>query len=128
MSGLLNRPGIRQLGYLSEEELFEAYANAAVFCYPSIEEGFGLPLLEAMQAGSPVLASNISCLPEIAGDAAELVDPFSVGDMAAAIRKILSYSPAEREKVIVSGKERAGQFSWKKAATAYLALYRDLMG
>ncbi len=124
----LNHPRIKRLGYLSDHDLSEAYANAAVFCYPSIEEGFGLPLLEAMQAGAPVVTSNISCLPEIAGDSAELIDPFSADSIAAAIRKILCYTSDERARVTTSGKHRASQFSWNKAAAAYLELYGELMG
>ena len=124
----LRHSKVKLLGYLPDEELFEAYANATLFCYPSIEEGFGLPVLEAMQAGVPVVTSNASCLPEIAGNAAELVDPFSIASIAAAIKKILTLTPAERDGVITIGQQWAGRFSWKQAATAYLDLYDQLMG
>ncbi len=118
---------VKVLGYLSDQELSEAYLNAALFCYPSLEEGFGLPVLEAMQAGVPVVTSNASCLPEIVGGAAELADPLSTGSIAAAMTKILTLTPAERDRMISAGKERAAQFSWKQSATAYLELYRELM-
>ncbi len=123
----LSHPKVKLLGYLPDDELCTAYANAAVFCYPSIEEGFGLPVLEAMQAGVPVVTSNSSCLPEIAGDAAEQADPFSADGIAAAIRKILRFTPAERERMVSAGKERACQFSWKQAGEAYLELYGELL-
>src|SRR5581483_6380499 len=89
LHALLKTPGVKLLGYLSDAELRAAYANALVFCYPSLEEGFGLPMLEAMICGAPVVTSNCSCLPEIAGGAAELVDPFSEQDIALGVRKIL---------------------------------------
>ena len=123
----MSHPKVKLLGYLPDDELFNTYANAAVFCYPSMEEGFGLPVLEAMQAGVPVVTSNSSCLPEIAGDAAEQADPFSADRIAVAIRKILRFTPAERERMVSAGKERARQFSWKKAAEAYLGLYGELL-
>ena len=82
LPALLKKEGVRVLGYLSEEELAAAYAHAQVFCYPSLEEGFGLPLLEAMSVDCPVVTSNVSCLPEIAGPAAVLVDPYSVEAIA----------------------------------------------
>ncbi len=123
-----SHPKIKLLGYVSEQELFEAYAGAAVFCYPSIEEGFGLPILEAMQAGAPVVTSNASCLPEIAGDAAELVDPFSIPSIAAGIKKLLALSSTERARVIAAGKQRASRFSWELAAKSYLELYDELIG
>lgn len=123
----ISHPKVKLLGYLPEDELFDAYANAAVFCYPSIEEGFGLPILEAMQAGVPVVTSSASCLPEIAADAAEMADPFSVDSIAVALKKILGFTPAERERMVLAGQRRASQFSWRKAAAAYLELYGELI-
>lgn len=124
---LLRHPKIRSLGYLPDAELYEIYVNAAAFCYPSIEEGFGLPILEAMQAGVPVVTSDRSCLPEIAGGAAELADPFSVSSIANALKKMLSLSLSERDRVVSTGAARAKQFSWHTSAEAYLQLYRKLL-
>lgn len=124
---LLESDGVKVLGYLSDAELAAAYAGAAVFCYPSLEEGFGLPLLEAMTLGCPVVTSNVSCLPEIAGPAAELVDPLSVEAIAAGLRRVLAWDPAERQRRIQSGREWAARFSWRTAAEGYLKVYEELL-
>ena len=122
-----DHPRVKFLGYLTEEELGRAYRQAAVFCYPSLEEGFGLPVLEAMQAGAPVVTSNCSCLPEIAGGAAELVDPCSTAEIADALRRILNFTPTERAQRISTGQERARLFSWKQAAKDYLRIYAEML-
>ena len=126
LAALLGQPGIRRLGYLTDEKLAEAYANTRVFCYPSLEEGFGLPILEAMLAGSPVVTSNVSCLPEIAGPAAILVDPYSVEAIAKGLRQALSLTPSERQKTTGEARTWAEQFSWKNAAQEYLKIYAEL--
>jgi glycosyltransferase involved in cell wall biosynthesis len=123
---LLNRTNIKVMGYVSDGELFEAYANAAAFLYPSLEEGFGLPVLEAMQAATPVVTSNTSCLPEICAGAAELVDPLSEASIATGLRNVLALSAEERQSRITGGKLRARRFSWSKAAEEYLELYSAL--
>ncbi len=127
-ASLLTRPGVRLLGYLSEQELGRAYASASIVCYPSLEEGFGLPVLEAMAAGTPVVTSDASCLPEIAGGAAVLVDPLSVESIAAGIRSALDESPAESARRIALGRQVAASFSWGEAARQYAAIYRTLAG
>ena len=127
LAELLKAPGVNVLGYLSEEDLARAYAGAKVFCYPSLEEGFGLPLLEAMSVDAPVVTSNVSCLPEIAGDSAVLVDPYRVEAIADGIREVLRWSPEERALRTAKGRERAAKFSWSAAADAYLALYREML-
>ena len=124
---LLVAHGVRVLGYLCEEDLASAYAGAEVYCYPSLEEGFGLPLLEAMSAGVPVLTSNISCLPEIAGPAAILVDPYSVDAIADGLRQALCLSPEQRATKKEQGQAWATRFSWQAAAAAYLELYGELV-
>lgn len=124
---MLNRPGVSVLGYLTEQELGAAYASADVVCYPSLEEGFGLPILEAMAAGAPVVTSNASCLPEIAGGAAILVDPLSVEGIAEGIRQALEEPAADREARIIKGRQVAAGFSWSKAARQYLELYEMLL-
>ena len=127
LAGLLTRPGVRVLGYLSEQELASAYANASVVCYPSLEEGFGLPVLEAMAAGVPVVTSDASCLPEIAGGAAILVDPLSPQSIAAGIRRALGENAEERTNRIAHGRRVAAGFSWNEAAKQYVAIYRKLV-
>ncbi|HVE15660.1 MAG TPA: glycosyltransferase family 1 protein [Chthoniobacterales bacterium] len=127
LPALLEAEGVRVLGYLSEEELAGAYAHAQVFCYPSLEEGFGLPLLEAMSLGCPVVTSNVSCLPEVAGPAAILVDPYSPEAIAEGLRKVLTLSPQERSLCVEQGHQWVGRFSWDAAAQHYLNLYRELI-
>jgi len=124
---LLDTPGLQVLGYLADEELRAAYANALVFCYPSLAEGFGLPMLEAMACGAPVLASNVSCLPEIAGGHAELVDPLSIHAIAEGIQAILDFTPEQRAERVRGARAWAAGFTWRAAASAYLAIYRELM-
>lgn len=123
---LLEADGVRVLGYLSDADLAAAYARATVFGYPSLEEGFGLPLLEAMTLGCPVVTSNVSCLPEIAGPAAELVDPESVDSIADGLRRVLAWSAEERSARVQRGREWAAEFSWQTAAEGYLEVYREL--
>ncbi len=125
---LLSQPGIAALGYVTEAKLLRAYVGAAAFVYPSLEEGFGLPVLEAMQAGTPVITSNCSCLPEVAGGAAELVEPMSTESIATAIENVLDWTESERQARIAHGKERANQFSWSAAAREYITLYHELAG
>jgi glycosyltransferase involved in cell wall biosynthesis len=123
---LLSHPGVNVLGYVTETKLSRAYAGAVAFVYPSLEEGFGLPVLEAMEAGAPVITSNCSCLPEIAGGAAELVDPTSSESIAAAIENVIGWTENERQAVVARGRERAKQFTWSTAAGQYITLYREL--
>jgi len=124
---LLLRPGVRRLGYLSPEQLAAHYHGASVFCFPSLEEGFGLPVLEAMSLGTPVVTSNTSCLPETAGEAALLVDPTSVDDLAHAMTRVLRMSAKEKEDWANKGKDRAQLFSWGVAALEYLKVYQEVL-
>jgi glycosyltransferase involved in cell wall biosynthesis len=123
----LEAPGIEVLGYLSESALAEAYASATVFCYPSLEEGFGLPILEAMMMGTRVATSNASCLPEIARGAAMLFDPLSPDSIADALRQALAESIPEREERIAYGKTVAASYTWEGAAREYVSLYEKLI-
>ncbi len=102
------------------------YRNAALMVYPSLYEGFGLPLLEAMQCGCPVVASRAACIPEITGDAAWLVDPLNAREIADGIRTILA-QPETRELLVKKGLQRARQFSWKKTADETVAVYRQVL-
>ncbi|HLC45165.1 MAG TPA: glycosyltransferase family 1 protein [Patescibacteria group bacterium] len=112
------------LGYVPPGDLPNLYRLATVFVYPSIYEGFGLPVLEAMAAGTPVLTSSVSSLPELTGDAAVLVDPLDTEGMSEALEKLLK-DTSFRASLAERGRRRAREFSWKKCATQTLQLYRD---
>ena len=107
------------LGYVSDAQLAELYRRCAVFCYPSLGEGFGLPVLEAMAAGAAVVTSGISSLPEVGGDAAEYVDPLSTESIAAGLRRVLEDEQL-RSSLGERGRRRAGEFSWERFATTVL--------
>ncbi|MEZ4865630.1 MAG: glycosyltransferase family 1 protein [Caldilineaceae bacterium] len=109
------------LGYVADEALPVLYQCANFFCFPSLFEGFGLPLLEAQSYGVPVMCANNSSLPEIAGDAALLVDPTDVEALAAAMLR-LSQDEALRQQLIAAGYENVKRFSWAKAARETLAV------
>lgn len=104
-----------RLGYLSENELKEKYANASIYLYPSLYEGFGLPILEAQEMGVPVITSNISSMPEVAGDGAYYVDPYSVDEIKSAITKILTNKKL-RLDLVSKGYNNLKRFSWDKTA------------
>ena len=104
--------GAKLLGRVSDADLAALYAGCAAFAYPSLYEGFGLPVLEAMSAGAPVITSNVSSLPEVAGDAAVLVDPLDTDAIAAAIRRVLEDPGDLRDR----GRRRAAEFSWERTA------------
>lgn len=114
---------IHHLGYLSDQQVALFYSQADVFVYPSYYEGFGLPILEAMTLGSPVVTSNSSSLPEVAGDAALLINPDDFMELAEAILRVISDTKL-RQKLIQKGKERAKLFSWKKTARQTLKAYQ----
>lgn len=118
---------IHHLDYLSDELVALFYSKADVFVYPSHYEGFGLPILEAMTLGAPVVTSNTSSLPEVAGDAAILVDPNDVISLAEAILMVIS-DRALRNNLVAKGKERAKLYSWERTARETLNAYRFLLG
>jgi glycosyltransferase involved in cell wall biosynthesis len=114
---------MRFAGYAASDELALWYSAATLFVYPSLYEGFGLPVLEAMACGTPVVSSNASSLPEVAGDAALLVDPRDVDGLAAAIDR-LAQDPTLRASLAKQGIERARQFSWARTARETVEVYR----
>jgi glycosyltransferase involved in cell wall biosynthesis len=118
---------VRFLGWLSGEELEGLWQVAQVFVYPSLYEGFGLPVLEAMARGVPVACSDASSLPEVAGDAALLFDPHDEAAIAAALERLLS-DPAEAERLRTRGLERAREFTWVRTARLTLESYRSALG
>jgi glycosyltransferase involved in cell wall biosynthesis len=114
---------IRFPGWLSDAELEGLYRLAAVFVLPSLEEGFGLPLLEAMRRDVPVACSNVSSMPEVAGEGAALFDPLDVDDMRATIERVLG-DPALAGRLVAAGRERCRVFTWEATARATLDSYR----
>jgi glycosyltransferase involved in cell wall biosynthesis len=120
------RDTIHHLNYLNDADLPQFYRQADLFVYPSHYEGFGLPVLEAMTLGAPVVTSNTSSLPEVAGNAALLVDPGDPMQLADAILKVVSDRDL-RSTLIVKGKHQAAQFSWQRTAELTLEAYRSLL-
>lgn len=115
---------VRWLKYVPHNHKILLMKNAAAFVFPTLYEGFGLPVLEALQLGTPVITTNTSSIPEVAGRAAMLVDPNDVEGMAQAMKKILG-QPAIAKAMSAKGKVQAAKFSWAKAAKETLAIYRQ---
>ena len=118
---------VEDLGAVSDERLQALYAGAACFVFPSRYEGFGLPVLEAMAAGAPVVASDRASVPEVVGDAGLLADPDDPGAFAAAVERVLT-DAALRETLIARGRERAAKFTWEAAATEVAAALVEAAG
>jgi glycosyltransferase involved in cell wall biosynthesis len=116
--------GVSLLGYVDKTELPGLYSGASAFLYPGIYEGFGLPIIEAMASGAPVVTSRTGAAPEIAGGAAVLVDPFEVESIAAGLEQ--ASVPEEAARLRELGARRARQFEWSEAANATIAIYRGL--
>lgn len=114
-------------GYVSDEDLAWWYRAATIFVYPSLLEGFGLPVLEAMACGAPTVTSNLSSLPEVAGDAGLLVDPTSVDALAAALLRLLGDAGLAAE-LRTRGLAQAARFPWSRTATGTAAVYRRVLG
>lgn len=112
--------------WVSSDELPLLYCSAEVLLYPSFYEGFGLPILEAMACGVPVITSNVSSMPEVGGDAALYVDPFKVEDIKEKLDQLLRYEQLKKE-MVKKGFERVRQFSWKKAAKETMRVYQSLI-
>jgi glycosyltransferase involved in cell wall biosynthesis len=121
-----SRERIRVPGYVSAAELAGWYRRAAIFAFPSLDEGFGMPVLEAMAAGIPVVASNRSAVLEVAGEAAWLVNPESTDDIASALAE-LTRNPERRAELARLGLHRASQFSWDYAVEQTWQVYRELL-
>jgi glycosyltransferase involved in cell wall biosynthesis len=118
---------VRFLGFVPFETLRCFYEMAAAFVFPSRYEGFGLPPLEAMACGTPVVTSNVSSLPEVVGDAAVLVNPENVFDIARGVRDVL-LDAGLREDLVRRGKEQARRFSWERTARQVLEIYVEAAG
>jgi len=119
------KPHVKWLGYLPDSALPHLYGAARMFAFPSLWEGFGIPLIEAMACGTPVIASNSTCLPEVAGGAARIFDPLSIEDMANAMADV-DGSEEFRTQLIAKGRVRARDFSWDNCARSTLKAYETL--
>ncbi|MGI6246020.1 MAG: glycosyltransferase [Pseudochelatococcus sp.] len=113
------------IGYVSDDDLVRLYNLAEVFVFPSRHEGFGLPALEALQCGTPVIASNTSSLPEVVGNPDALFDPLSVDAIARKLEAVLT-DDAFRAALVAQGREQAARFSWRNSATLALAALRGM--
>jgi len=116
---------IRMLGFLSDTNLSDVVSGADLFVFPSLYEGFGMPPLEAMALGVPVISSSASCLPEVLGDAAIYVPPLEVDRLASAITTVLS-DPGLREDLKSKGLRQASRFTWEKTANAMIDVFKSL--
>jgi glycosyltransferase involved in cell wall biosynthesis len=113
-------------GYATDEEIVSLYRNAAVFAYPSLYEGFGLPVLEAMAQGCPVVVSNVASLPEVVGDAAVLIDPLNTQELAQAIINVLKDDELKKE-MSAKGINQAKLFSWDITAKKYIEVFNRVL-
>lgn len=120
------RQDIRVLEYVTTEELEDLYRRASVLAFPSLAEGFGMPILDAMARGVPVLTSNVSAMPEVAGDAALLIDPTDARAIAAGLQTLITDSSL-RARLIQAGFARAKELSWEKACEATWRVYQELI-
>jgi len=125
---MLNKYGLQEdiifTEYVPEEDLVLLYNGAELLAYPSLYEGFGLPILEAMSCGTPVITSNVSSMPEVAGKAALLIDPLNGEEIAWAIHKVLTDTEL-KNRLKNSGLERTAFFSWEKTARQTLEVYQE---
>ncbi len=121
------RDDITIAGYVDNPELERLYSRASIFAFPSLDEGFGIPVLEAMARGVPVLTSNCSALGEVAGDAAILVDPMSTEEIAAALKRLITDQDFRKE-LSQKGLKHASAYTWSEAASRTWEVYRELLG
>jgi glycosyltransferase involved in cell wall biosynthesis len=116
---------IHLTGYVVNTDLPAIYTLCSVFLYPSLRESFGIPMLEAMRCGAPVITSNTSSMPEVSGGKAVIVDPFNPGQITDGIIKLLK-DDEFRNKIIEEGYEQAAKFSWRAMAEHVLKLYQEV--
>jgi glycosyltransferase involved in cell wall biosynthesis len=117
---------VRFFGFVPDRTLAVLYRLAAVFVFPSLYEGFGLPPLEAMASGTPVITSNVSSLPEVVGDAAVLIDPYDPSAIQQAIRRVLT-EPGLREELRARGLARVKEFSWERSVRRIRDVYDEVL-
>jgi len=123
----LRNAGIRRFHHVQGDDrlLVKAYGEATLFVYPSLYEGFGLPLLEAMDADCPIMCSNASCFPEVAGDAAQYFDPTIPEEIAQCLGQLIA-DASLRNRLVQNGRTRIGRFSWDASAAAHADYYRTV--
>ncbi len=121
------RADVTFTGYVSDEDLERWYRRASIFAFPSLDEGFGIPVLEAMARGLPVLTSNRSALPEVAGDAALLVNPEETEQIAAGLNRLIA-EEGLRQELSRRGLERCKVYTWERAANETWGVYHELLG
>jgi glycosyltransferase involved in cell wall biosynthesis len=130
------RPLVRELdmgdriiftGQIREQDKAPLYSGATVFAFPSLYEGFGMPVLEAMACGAPVITSRVSALPEVVGDAGVLVDPYSEPAISEAMGELLT-SPKKRADLSTRGRARSRDFSWRQVAEQTVQVYEQVGG
>ena len=122
--GLANR--VRFIGFVDDEDLPTLYSGAGLYLFPSLYEGFGLPMLEAMACGVPVIASDVSSLPEVGGETAVMLPPNNRSEWTQAIDMVLS-SPEKQQKMISAGYQKIRKFSWGKSSVQLLRIYQTLL-
>lgn len=118
-------PGVHMPGYIDDADKGALYAGALALVFPSLHEGFGFPVIEAMHCGTPVITSNTSSLPELGGDAALLVDPLDVGAITNKMTRV-SGNESQRQLMIEKGYAQAGRFTWERAAQQVLGIFEDV--
>lgn len=123
---LIDKENIHYLGFISDIELAKVYNLASCFVFPSFYEGFGLPVLEAMACGTPIVCSNSSSLPEVGGNAVVYYNPYDVNDIKEKIEMVLSDTVLQ-QVMITKGLERAKMFSWEKSADKHLKVFKETM-
>jgi glycosyltransferase involved in cell wall biosynthesis len=129
IEGAIQKEGVQDViftGFVDEGQLRWLYEHCAAYVFPSLSEGFGLPALEAMRHGAPVVSSNATCLPEVYGDAAHYFDPLDIQSMADAINEVLTDKDL-RNLLIAKGKQQVGKYSWQRMAEQTLAVYREAL-
>ncbi len=119
-------PDVIFTDFVSDGQLRWLFENCAVYAFPSLSEGFGLPGLEAMASGAPVVSSNATCLPEIYGNAAEYFDPLDLDDMVRVIERVLTDDKL-RQRLVRDGQKRVAKYSWKRMAEQTLDIYKGIL-
>ena len=117
---------IHFIGYVDDEDVPTLYSDAICTVYASLYEGFGFPVLESMACATPVLTSNVSSIPEVAGDAAVMIDPYNINDIAVGLKSILD-NETQRNVMIEKGRDQVLQFTWEKSAKALLTIYQRVL-
>ncbi len=126
VSGIKYRDRVHFIGFVPDEDMAALYTAADLFAFPTLYEGFGIPILEAQRCGTPVLASNCSAMPEVAGDSAELVDPYDVQDICRGMLRVLNEDVYAQELVRL-GYENCNRFSWDKSAQMLAQIMEEVV-